>query len=172
MSNVLIGIIGVILFIGLALAGALFLGDRFQDAGNAGKAAAAMQSTKQISEAIQLYDLDSGQTFNASQSLDPIVPTYLKQKPVNPIYPEWGFDTRDADGEYAGRAVMAGFGFPTGGRNKAICLAAARAAGMAMPSNGDVPTSASLPNDPSGCYYLTGKWGSVGGSHYVMYSRI
>ena len=42
MSNVLIGIIGVILFIGLALAGALFLGPRFQAATISSKASATV----------------------------------------------------------------------------------------------------------------------------------
>jgi len=42
MSNVLIGIIGVILFIGLALAGALFLGPRFQESTNNSRGSAVI----------------------------------------------------------------------------------------------------------------------------------
>jgi type II secretory pathway pseudopilin PulG len=55
MSNVLIGIIGVILFIGLALAGALFLGPRFQESTNNSKAAAQIQAMQQIVNAIDMY---------------------------------------------------------------------------------------------------------------------
>jgi len=55
MSNVLIGIIGVILFIGLALAGALFLGPRFQESTNNSKAAAQVQAMQQIVNAIDMY---------------------------------------------------------------------------------------------------------------------
>lgn len=55
MSNVLIGIIGVILFIGLALAGALFLGPRFQDSTNNSKAAAVVQTMTQLANASNMY---------------------------------------------------------------------------------------------------------------------
>ena len=55
MSNVLIGIIGVILFIGLALAGALFLGPRFQESTNNSKASAQVQAMQQIANAIDMY---------------------------------------------------------------------------------------------------------------------
>jgi type II secretory pathway pseudopilin PulG len=60
MSNVLIGIIGVILFIGLALAGALFLGPRFQESTQNSKASAAIQAVSQISHAANLYRLNEG----------------------------------------------------------------------------------------------------------------
>jgi len=55
MSNVLIGIIGVILFIGLALAGTLFLGPRFQESTNNSKASAQIQAMQQIVNAIDMY---------------------------------------------------------------------------------------------------------------------
>ena len=60
MSNVLIGIIGVILFIGLALAGALFLGPRFQEASNNAKAAAVVQSMDQFTKAVNMYQTLEG----------------------------------------------------------------------------------------------------------------
>lgn len=60
MSNVLIGMIGVVLFIGLALAGALFLGPRFHSARAESDASAYMLQLKQITEAATLHNLDSG----------------------------------------------------------------------------------------------------------------
>lgn len=60
MSNVLIGIIGVILFIGLALAGALFLGPRFQEATVNSKASAQMAGLKQIADAVNMYRVQEG----------------------------------------------------------------------------------------------------------------
>jgi hypothetical protein len=60
MSNVLIGIIGVILFIGLALAGALFLGPRFQESRNNSIASAQVAGMKQVADAISLYRLSEG----------------------------------------------------------------------------------------------------------------
>jgi hypothetical protein len=80
MSNVLIGIIGVILFIGLALAGALFLGPRFQESSNSSRAAALSQSVFQVASAIEMYELQEGvrRTFG---SIDDLVPGYLKSIP-------------------------------------------------------------------------------------------
>jgi hypothetical protein len=65
MSNVLIGIIGVILFIGLALAGALFLGPRFQESSATSKAAAAHQAMAQVVQASNLYQVQEGTPLNA-----------------------------------------------------------------------------------------------------------
>ena len=57
MSNVLIGIIGVILFIGLALAGALFLGPRFQQSTNNSKASASVQAVSQVGNAANMANV-------------------------------------------------------------------------------------------------------------------
>lgn len=60
MSNVLIGIIGVILFIGLALAGALILGPDFLVASNQTEATRIVQSLKQMSDAASMRNLKTG----------------------------------------------------------------------------------------------------------------
>ena len=84
MSNVLIGIIGVILFIGLALAGALILGDDFQSATNESRAAAITQTLQQVSSAASMYKLKTGgQLYEADNAL--LVPRFLKAYPVNPM---------------------------------------------------------------------------------------
>ena len=67
MSNVLIGIIGVILFIGLALAGALFLGPRFQEATQNSRAAAAIQGVHQITSAANMYRVQEGLPLGTGQ---------------------------------------------------------------------------------------------------------
>jgi hypothetical protein len=85
MSNVLIGIIGVILFIGLALAGALFLGPRFQDATLNSKASAVMTGVKQIADAVELKKVQEGvQYVRAGQPTYLTSQGYLKGVPQNP----------------------------------------------------------------------------------------
>jgi hypothetical protein len=85
MSNVLIGIIGVILFIGLALAGALFLGQRFQDATLNSKAAAVMTGIKQIADAVEMRKLQEGKNLIKSGQVDFLVGEgYLKAVPKSP----------------------------------------------------------------------------------------
>jgi len=87
MSNVLIGIIGVILFIGLALAGALFLGPRFQDSSTDSKAAAVTQQLKQVADAASLYTIQEGNLPPTENDGIPalVAAGYLKTAPSNPI---------------------------------------------------------------------------------------
>ena len=87
MSNVLIGIIGVILFIGLALAGALFLGPRFQESTNNSRASAAVQAVAQVSNAANMYKVQEGKDV-AGSGVTPATQlqsdSYLKSVPTNP----------------------------------------------------------------------------------------
>ncbi|MAM84636.1 MAG: hypothetical protein CL472_08220 [Acidobacteria bacterium] len=60
MSNVLIGIIGVILFVGLALAGASYLGKEFGDASAKSQAAAISSVMQQTAHAATMYQAKRG----------------------------------------------------------------------------------------------------------------
>src|SRR3546814_3543462 len=73
MSNVLLGIIGVILFIGLALAGALFLGEEFQKASQRNKAMLLAQMAAQISAAASLSETETGREIAARSSVSNLV---------------------------------------------------------------------------------------------------
>lgn len=84
MSNVLIGIIGVILFIGLALAGALILGDDFRSASTTSEAAAVTSQLQQVQSAIEMYRLKTGQRNIPNQNTSFLVPRFLKVAAVNP----------------------------------------------------------------------------------------
>ena len=82
MSNVLIGIIGVILFIGLALAGALFLSPRFQESTNNSTASASVQAVSQVAHAANMYSVQEGR---AATDVDALTTgRYLKSLPGNP----------------------------------------------------------------------------------------
>lgn len=89
MSNVLIGIIGVILFIGLALAGALILGDDFRSAGNDSKAAIVQSQLKQVADAAVMARIKTGRPVMAGQvdATSPLIPRFLKTPPTNPVRP-------------------------------------------------------------------------------------
>ncbi len=84
MSNVLIGIIGVILFIGLALAGALILGDDFRTATSDTQAAATAAQLQQVTAAVNMWKLKTGQSIVPNQSTAFLVPRFLKVQAVNP----------------------------------------------------------------------------------------
>jgi type II secretory pathway pseudopilin PulG len=113
MSNVLIGIIGVILFIGLALAGALFLGPRFQDATNTSKASAYVSQGKQIADAMQMYRVQEGSDVPINAPITSLVGTYLKSAPAG-----WDlYSLGTTNSAVAGFTVI-----PDTTQNRSICL--------------------------------------------------
>lgn len=92
MSNVLIGIIGVILFIGLALAGALILGDDFKSASRDAKATALMSQMQQVSQALDMYRLKTGADFPSYVQINGdarMIPRFLKTSYIEPEGKGW-----------------------------------------------------------------------------------
>ena len=166
MSNVLIGIIGVILFIGLALAGALILGEDFRSASNDTKAAQISQTIHQIASAASMYEVKTGrQLMDGDQGL--LMPRFLKSIPSNPIYPTSSAYTHQymlsyqQDNPGSGRSTLqANFvvlflyaGTPAGDvQMKAVCDSINSAAGVA--------SSAAAVAGPSvfGCVDYAGRW--------------
>jgi type II secretory pathway pseudopilin PulG len=133
-SNVLIGIIGVILFIGLALAGALFLGPRFQQSTANSKASAMAQHLSQVASAINLYQLDTGRTMVASEdNVALLTPGYLKSMPRNPVTNEV-YRINDANASVGGgpvRMIIVNFGSDDAARD--VCTKIEQNAGSSTP---------------------------------------
>ena len=173
MSNVLIGIIGVILFIGLALAGALILGDDFRTASSSSQAAAAISQIQQIQAATEMWRLKTGQSMIFNQNTAFLQPRFLKTayNPTqngranagsylwephfnNDIYP-------DPDPE--GGAVPAAYAMiPIGPNTEAKSLATCQA--IADQFSGGTIVTAGAPAGTVGC--------SNSGSQYVVWGRI
>ena len=152
LSNVLIGIIGVILFIGLALAGALFLGPRFQEATLNSKASATVQAVSQIMSAIELRNVSTGTpTIAASDTLGKLVTEgWMKSMPTNPSGGEPIF-LHDKTAGTTGPAHIVAAMLPRNSSSKLLCEAVAK-------NTGSVTTDAELgmPNKPVGCAYASG----------------
>jgi hypothetical protein len=179
MSNVLIGIIGVILFIGLALAGALFLGPRFQESTNNSKASAAVQAVSQVSSAANMANVQNGTAVQAGAVSGLASSGFLKSVPSNPtnsdaaaiptLVTNAGAITGDA-----GYAVM-----PLGTNAGPICAAIAKQSGMGTTfvatSTAGVDTvvpQAALPANPSGCIQMSATAGSLTKDAYYAFARI
>lgn len=157
MSNVLIGIIGVILFIGLALAGALFLGARFQDTKSTSTAAAAVQAVTQITNAIGYFNADTAS--RAQAGIDPaslVAGRYLKAVPTNPGGPD-AILVMSRDGEASGKdAALVVAKLSTIAALK-TCGAIVRQTANGTDSIGTdgfvtATTAAQLPTGPAGCF--------------------
>ena len=164
LSNVLIGIIGVILFIGLALAGALFLGPRFQESTISSKASRTVQATAQVANAMSLYLVNSGYVPTTGQQMtvaDLVASGYLKSNPMSVS-------------AYAFNPTMgiSNLYLPETDEGRSICWNIQRQTGQIGP--GDEPDMATgryvtsvFPKTPSGCL----RHGPDADSRMLVYSR-
>lgn len=156
MSNVLIGIIGVILFIGLALAGALFLGPRFQEATVNSKASAEMGQVHQYAAAVSLFELQEGETYSLAK-VSRLVPDYLKSLPRNTG------GTNSASYAVYGNDRIALMNLSYNGLDKAICETIQKQ----MTGASDVPVqSGNVIPGKAGCFTNATK------DTYTVYERI
>ncbi len=165
MSNVLIGIIGVILFIGLALAGALILGDDFRSASSSSKAAASIAQGRQIVNALSMHDLKTGTTFpyersGVRTSPSDLVPRFLK---TGTTTDGWHFHTKSGGGVHPAADLK------MNETNAAVCLEVQRQSGQAT-GDATAPSmtrlsAAQIASMPMGCTLQ-----SIGGEdHYVLF---
>jgi hypothetical protein len=172
MSNVLIGIIGVILFIGLALAGALFLGPRFQQSKNASNAASVMTSLDQMANAASMRRVVTGATGDSGRGQYLVDEGYLKSIPPFVLDPIGGFyNFRDANGAYAGPAAYALAGIDAA---NPVHLAACREMNRTLrigDAQGNPPSVATPPGE-AGCFLTTGSWGGLPDGLPIVFKRI
>ncbi len=172
MSNVLIGIIGVILFIGLALAGALFLGERFQQSRNASNAASVMTSLDQMANAASMRRVMIGSTGASGRGQYLVDEGYLKTMPSFILDPDNGFyNFRDAEGKYAGPAAYALAGIDAASTTH---MAACREMNRVL-KVGDAagnPPSSNGPPGSAGCFLVGEGWGGLPDGLPIVFKRI
>ena len=85
MSNVLIGIIGVILFIGLALSSAVWLGPKFMNTKIEAEAVDYLNQSSQIARAVESYASDKGRLpiIDGKEPIEVLVEEkYMKYAPA------------------------------------------------------------------------------------------
>jgi type II secretory pathway pseudopilin PulG len=177
-SNVLIGIIGVILFIGLALAGALFLGPRFQESTNNSKASAVVQAVSQVAQATNMFVVQEG-TVPSTMS-DLVTSKYLKSPPSNPVSPV-SFVILDDDGRTYDNPLTLPFKpawvVTSAGTNAAVCEAIERQTGNLQSGS---PFSTTITGwlayagsrKATGCYRNNNGLPGGNAGDYLVYSRI
>jgi hypothetical protein len=186
MSNVLIGIIGVILFIGLALAGALILGDDFLAASNSTQASTLVSRMKQTADAIEMYRLKTGRSQVPVTSVAFLMPRFLKTMPINPVASAtanpnsyfWSirldnnlYPVQFDEPVYAAKFVMA----PVGPRNdpkaRGICEAINESLGVAGIAV-DATAGDPRPTNQAGCLQGIGNEGTANADYYIAYMMI
>lgn len=145
MSNVLLGMIGLALFIGLALVGASYYGSYLSGTRVQAEAANYMNQGSQISRAIEMYMIDNGRPpFNGTeQPVDILVAEkYMKAKPPGGSSP-WILDA-------GSQAILTPVRGDLAEATK-ICVAARERSGMTTPATikkCDGSSGALAKNDP------------------------
>jgi hypothetical protein len=182
--NVLVGIIGVLLFIALALAGAAYLGPRFTQAMVNSKAMSVTQMTSQITSALTMRRGDEGVPIVARTQLMTLVPSgYLKALPQNPFMGEGGYPFRvlysgDVESSlYYADVVFGSLGH--GEEMMQVCRTInrqgdAKSDEIPQMSIEDGTSIASMIKGASGCFQVhsDGIYGEANPGDYVVYSRI
>lgn len=189
MSNVLIGIIGVILFIGLAIAGALFLGPRFQEATQNSKASAAIQAVSQVANAANLFQTNEGvrlqgsggQSIAASTNPDTVrfrQDGYLKDVPSNPtgMGKPIGILGED-EGGTSGRATDVILSLGSSDSAAKLCDAVRKQLGdMTATASVDPLLLVSAGRPTMGCWHpnaTSGRFETIGSTNdYIIFARI
>lgn len=174
MSNVLIGIIGVILFIGLALAGALILGDDFRAANNESRAAAMVASNQQVSQAVAMHNIKKGTQHSSSEALTDLAPRFLKSVPINPMDSSatHAIRARDESGNQTGATSVIVMTMAVNTRNTDVCMAVARETGFIAQTVTAMPRSATIPAAQAGCFRPSATIGGLSTSHLVVFQRV
>lgn len=175
MSNVLIGIIGVILFIGLALAGALFLGPQFTTATYDTQAARVVSSIQQVTSALNMYRAVEGIDHQSALNGD-LAPTYLKSYPIALDGGTGSFGSTNDDGTQTAAPytyVITGVYNADQSRAVPICRSIALKSGQSVPATGaPIISSLSQLTTQTGCFVLSTQQGVLVANRAYAYGKI
>lgn len=182
LSNLLIGIIGVALFIGIAMGAAIFMGPKFDDAQTNAQASDVVQAVAAVAGAVSSYRLATGYgvgpALSSPQAL--VDGGYLRSVPLNSALPGRPPQIVDAAGSDAsGGGSPATFSpryvvMSLGGAQDLCTIVERKVGGIA----GDASVSAqarpmsNAPNRQAGCFRTSSASGGIAAGDYVVYSRI
>lgn len=178
MSNVLIGIVSVIIFIGLSLAGAIFFGDQVKKLTNDSRATAVIQVASQMANAINLHNVQEGESYptpliyNTQMLVDN---NYLKILPVSPVkggsvmftIAEMGLSAEFGTVNSVAKPAILVLA-PLGVDNFEICEAAARQSNGTVVEVTDAASLQLATIHGTGCFNVTTTFGGTPAGVYIF----
>lgn len=174
MSNVLMGLIGVILIIGLAFAATTYFGSQFQDARNNSRASAALQATAQVAQASNAAyaQIGTAPTVDTDITAQLVTPGFLKSIPSNPV-------------GSAAPALMTAAGVASGGADAEVavldlgdsadkvCTSIGKQSGQLANSATTSATGTAFPSQSGGCIKAAaGAGAGLTVGNFYAYTRI
>lgn len=174
MSQMFIGIIGIVVVIGLAIAGAVYFGDQFQQSKTKSRAAAAVAGTSQVAHAATLAYATDGSVLTAAADVTAqlVTPGYLKSIPSNPVVSANGPKLMTAAGVVAsGNAEVAVMDL--GSAADTVCTQIGIQTGQLTSGSTTSATGTTFPTNVSGCVKAaTGAGAGLTVGNFYAYTRI
>ena len=165
MANVLIGIVGVVLFIGLALVGAFYFGPSTTTSIDESRAQGTAKSLTTVASAVSIRDRELETTTPSGVDSSILVPDYLGSAERNPVNGEQ-IRLADADGAGSGAATFAITRMPAD--RPRMCEFLSRTGGGPVP----VATLTGSPPQRLGCVRLGAALGSYQAGDLLAFARI
>jgi len=168
-----IGIIGIVVVIGLAIAGAVYFGDQFQQSRSKSRAAAAIAATSQVANATSILLAQEGGSVAATADVTAqlVTPGYLSTVPQNPMIPANAPRLMTQGGLLTGAADAAVIDLGSGA--EVVCRQIGIQTGQLASNATASASSINIPVNISGCFRALagGGAGLTTGNHYA-YTRI
>ena len=178
MSSVLIAIIGMALFVGIAIGGAVFLGPQFERSQDSAVAARVLGDLGEVASGTDAARLALGVNGGSTIATPAAVSTagFLRQVPADPtgvgrtyaLLDEQGYQFANSPSQatWSPRYAMLSLA-----SDKDLCTTVGRKAGM-LASGTVVSDSAASPTGASGCIRFGGSAPDVANGDYVAYVRL
>lgn len=185
MSNVLLGILAIVLFMGFAISSAVFLGPRFDEAQSMGAVSDTVQAVSSVATAVNAFRVGTGYAYGPGMENPQALVNagFLRRIPENPIAPGnqpqiYGANGRDyASSSSAERATWTPrFVLMSLGDNRLACSQVMRMLGHLTGSE-LVGTNLILPEvgadvRTAGCFRTRRVGTQIVAGDYVIYARL
>lgn len=166
MANVLLGIVGIVLFVGLSLAGASYFGPLTSDAMTEARASGLIQTLSTTAKAVNVRNREQETMTSASANTSELAPDFLEETPVNPVTAGAVMLVTDAGVSSTGIARFVASKLPT--EQAEMCSYINRQGG----GSATVPYVTTMPQQVVGCARASSAMGAFAAGDYIAYMSI
>jgi hypothetical protein len=186
MSSVLIGIIGVALFMGIAIGSAIFLGPRFEDAQAQSLGSSAIQTISAVGSSVSSFRMATGYAIGPGlESPQKLVDAgFMRQVPINPVTSARPIVIVDETGQtydgasaaakptWSPKAVLMSLGGDSSVCEQILRMTGAIGNGSTIDPSNKVAISNGIGAKMAGCFRTNVATPGVLADDYVAYSRL
>jgi len=186
LSSVLIGIIGIALFMGIAIGSAVFLGPRFEDAQSQSLGSTSVQAVSNVAAAVSSFRMATGYGYGPGlENTQKLVDGgYLRSVPSNPVATGRDPQIVGSNGlDYSATPAAQQsswspkFVYMSIGTDRFVCDQVLRmlgymSSGDSMNPNTTYDPSVGGDQRPAGCFRTNAASSQIASGDYVVYARV